>query len=171
MKHVAVKQLTAIFVIPALLLLSAACKPHDHDHHGHDHDHAHEHAEEGHHHEAPHGGAAVVLGDEAFHLEFVHDPEAGALTAYVLDGHMENFVRVTNTALPLKILLQGKTNSLALQAVANNATGETVGDTSQFSANADWLKGATNFDAHIPTLEIRQQVFTNVSFNYPKGNE
>ncbi len=33
----------------------------------------HEHAGHKHEHHAPHGGTAVVLGDEQYHLEFVRD--------------------------------------------------------------------------------------------------
>lgn len=164
------KHLIAAVLLPGLLALSA-CKPHDHDHDHHGHDHGHDHGDHGHHHEPPHGGAPVVLGDEAFHLEFVSDAETGTLTAYVMDGHMENFIRVPNKAITIDVKQGDKTESLSLQPVANNATGETVGDTSQFAASADWLKTATNFDAVIPSIEIREQVYTNVSFNYPKGNE
>jgi len=93
------------------------------------------------------------------------------LTAYVMDGHLENFIRVPNTNI--EVVVEGLTRggTLSLQPIPNNATGETVGDTSQFSASAEWLKTATNFNAAIPSIEIRGQIFTNVIFNFPKGNE
>lgn len=153
-------------LMPAAALLFSGCGPHEHDHH---HDHAgHDHAAHEHHHEAPHGGTAVVLGDEAFHLEFVRDGEAGSLSAYVLDGHMENFVRVTNEVIALQARDHGE---LKLMAAANTATGETVGDTSHFSATAGWLKTTTNFAAAITSVTIRGTVFTNVTFAFPEGNE
>ena len=162
-----------VSLLPVVALILSGCGPgdhdHDRDHAGHDHGPAHEHKHEHEHeHEAPHGGAAVVLGDEAFHIEIVRDGEAGTLSAYVLDGHMENFVRVTNASLAITI--DGR-EALQLGAVANAATGETVGDTSQFAAGAEWLKTTTNFSAVIPMIEIRGQSFTNVAFKFPEGNE
>jgi hypothetical protein len=46
-----------------------------------------------------------------------------------------------------------------------------VGDTSQFTATAEWLKTATNFDAVISLLDVNGTSFTNVNFNFPDGNE
>ena len=54
--------------------------------------------EGGHEHVAPHGGALVELGEELAHLELVHDPTTGTLTAYVLDGEAEQAVRVSASA-------------------------------------------------------------------------
>ena len=42
----------------------------------------------------PHGGTPVVLGHEDFCLELVLDKPAGIMNAYLLDGEMENFVRI-----------------------------------------------------------------------------
>ena len=56
---------------------------------GHDHGGGHKHE-----HRAPHGGTAIVLGKEAFHLELVRTAEAGRLTCYGLDGHMESFIGI-----------------------------------------------------------------------------
>jgi hypothetical protein len=58
--------------------------------------HAHDHSAHQHEHKAPHGGTPVVLGNEAYHLEFVLDPATGKLSAYVLDGEMEKFVRTAS---------------------------------------------------------------------------
>lgn len=112
-----------------------------------------------------------MLGDEAYHLEFVNDPETGTLNAYIIDGHMETFIRLTNTSLTLSVARGGTNETMELKALANNATGEKVGDSSHFAASAGWLKTATNFDATIPSIDIRGTVYTNVAFNYPKGNE
>lgn len=158
-----------LVLIPALAVFTGCKDDHGH-HHGHD-DHGHSHSDHGHHHDPPHGGAPVVLGDEAFHLEFVNDPETGTLNAYVLDGHMENFVRLTNAALSVSVARGDTNETLELKALANNATGEKVGDTSHFAATAEWLKTATTFDAVIPSIEVRGTTYTNIAFNYPKGNE
>ena len=166
------KLLLTTCLISTLALLSG-CDRHDHGHdHAHgEHGHDHEHGDHGHHHEPPHGGAPVVLGDEAFHLEFVRDEEAGTLSAYVMDGHMENFVRLTNETIAIEVKLGEKSEALVMAAIENTATGETVGDTAHFRARAEWLLTTANFDAVIPAVEIRSQTFTNVAFSFPQGNE
>jgi hypothetical protein len=55
--------------------------------------------------------------------------------------------------------------------VPNNATGEKIGDTSMFEAQADWLKAVKAFDAVLPQIEVRGTTYTNVEFNFPKGND
>lgn len=125
----------------------------------------------GHHHEPPHGGAPVVLGDEAFHLEFVFNSSDGLLRAYVLDGHMESFIRIEQPELELAIDLDGHEESVFLAAVANPDTGETVGDTAQFEATIDELVGVERFDCRVLNIEIGGATFSDVSFTYPEGNE
>jgi len=124
-----------------------------------------------HEHHPPHGGTAVVLGREAYHLELVRDAAAGKLTAYVLDGEMENFIRVKMVSFDVVASGGAEKRALTFRAVANPATGETVGDTSQFEAQADWLKTDATFDASVPSLEIRGTIYTAVGFNFPKGND
>ncbi len=128
---------------------------------GHDHGH--------HHHTAPHGGTLVELGDHQFNLELVRDAAMGTLTVYVLDGHAENFVRISPPMLPITATVGGMPQPLALMATANAATGETIGATSQFVAQADWLKTTEKFDGVIPAIEIRGAKFADVKFNFPKG--
>lgn len=140
---------------------------HDHDHAGPDHGDEETHSH-GHEHVAPHGGAAVVLGEELYHLEFVLSPESGLLSCYVLDGHMENFVRIA--AEEISVTIDGETE-VRLAAVANRATGEAVGSTSQFQASVDWANEKQQFGATIPKIEVKGTVFDNVTFRYPEGNE
>ena len=127
-------------------------------------DHAH------HHHAAPHGGTAVDLGDEVYQLEFVLDAATGTITAYVLDGHMEKFIRIDVPSFEVIAIVDAERRPLIFQASANSATGETVGDTSEFAAQADWLKTSTVFDAELTQLTIRGRTFSNVAFNFPAGN-
>ena len=124
-----------------------------------------------HQHVAPHGGTAVELGREEFHLELVLDPPAGRLTGYVLDGELEKFVRIAAPSLRLVARVKDTDQPLEMHAIASAATGETVGDTSQFEATADWLKTTTRFDARLPEIIIRGKTYRDVSFNFPKGNE
>ena len=74
-------------VLASYLILAACGDEHHHDHEGHDHG--------GHAHEAPHGGALVLLGEHGtgFHLEIILSKE-GMLDLYVLDGEVEHFVRI-----------------------------------------------------------------------------
>lgn len=131
---------------------------------GHQHAHSHEH-------HAPHGGTPVVLGDEAFHLEFVRDGTAGKMAAYVLDGELENFVRIPARDFAVVATISGAPQTLTFRAVPNPATGETVGDTSLFETHADWLKTTPEFDAVISSITVRGSTFRDVKFNFPKGNE
>lgn len=124
-----------------------------------------------HEHSAPHAGTAVVLGAELYHLELVRDVSTGRLTAYILDGEMENFVRLNVPAFEVIATVNGRPKPLRFMPVANSATGETVTDTSQFEAQADWLKTTATFDATLTALTVRGTVFTAVPFNFPRGND
>ncbi len=145
----------------ALLIGLTACGQKDPDH---DPDHA---APGGHGHTAPHGGVLVELGEHAYNLEFLRDASAGRLTVWVLDTHAENFVRIKAPALELLVTVGTEKRPLFLPAVANRATGETVGDTSQFEAQADWLKSTAGIQGIIPLLEFRGVKFPGVAFALP----
>lgn len=120
-----------------------------------------------HHHDPPHGGTAITLGDEDFHVEFVLDADAGKMTAYILAAHMSGFVRVPQTSFEVTARLSGLEETLVFQAVATPATGETVGDTSQFEARADWLKGRPVFDAVLKEITLKGSKYSNVAFKFP----
>ncbi len=124
-----------------------------------------------HHHHPPHGGTPIELGEEEYHVELVIDPASGRLQAYVLDGEMENFVRSSLPRLEISATVAGKPVDLVLAAVPNPETGETVGDTSLFECQADWLKTAPEFDAVLREVTVRGTTYSNVRFSYPKGND
>lgn len=117
----------------------------------------------GHVHTAPHGGILIELGDHAYNLELVRDAAAGKLTAYILDGHAENFIRIAAAGFEMVAITGGERRPLSLKAVANSATGETVGNTSQFEVQADWLKSAGDFPGTIESIEIRGTKFNGVA--------
>lgn len=117
----------------------------------------------GHVHTAPHGGVLIELGDHAYNLELVRDAAAGKLTAYILDGHAENFIRIAMPAIEMVAITGGERRPLSLKAVANPATGETLGNTSQFEAQADWLKTVGDFPGTIESIEIRGTKFNSVA--------
>ena len=132
------------------------------------------HESDAHHeHTAPHGGTLVVLGEEFAHVEFVLEKATGKLTGYVLDGEAEKPVRLSQNAIELKInrLGSGQTIALQLIAVANVLTGETEGDTSHFAGQSDELIGATEFHAEIVAIAVKGQIFVDVDFEFPDGNE
>jgi hypothetical protein len=141
----------------AALALVAGCRESQHSGHGHQHT-------------PPHGGAPVILGKEDYHLEFVLDSTNGTVRAYILDSHMDKFIRVTNESFTVTAKLVGKPETLVFRAVANNATGEKVGDTALFEAQAGWLRGATAFAAEVDELTVRGKKYTKIPFSFPKGN-
>jgi hypothetical protein len=124
-----------------------------------------------HHHHPPHGGTPVVLGDEDYHIELVLDESWGVLQAFVLDSEMENFVRSSAPRIEVTATFAGSAHTLVFQPVPNPETGETVGDTALFEARADWLKTTKQFDGVLRSVEIRGTTFTDVRFNFPKGND
>lgn len=126
------------------------------------------HAASHHAHTAPHGGLLVEIGEHVYNLELVRDAATGKLTLFILDGHAENFIRSEAPSLAVLFTIGGETRGLLLRAVADQATGETVGNTSEFESEAtDWLKGPGPFKGTIKTLSIRGSVFSDVSFNLP----
>ena len=140
----------------------------------HRREHEETHENEAHHeHIAPHGGTLVVLGDEFAHIEFVLDQTTGKLTGYLLDGEAEKSVRLSQKTIELKVHREdsGAEFTLQLSAMANVLTGETEGDTSQFEAQSDALKGASEFHAEIVSIEVMGQAFTHIDFEFPEGNE
>ena len=165
----------------ALVALGMGCggsHDHDHDHaHGHDHDHDHDHDhshgdhDHGHAHQPKYGGTPVELGEHQYHVEVLRDAEHGKLKVWVLDGHLENFIRLKIDSFDIKATFGESSETLTCLATPNSATGETVGDTSYFEAQADWLKETGEFAAEIVSLEIRGSTFEGVKFDYPKGNE
>ncbi|MEY4939816.1 MAG: hypothetical protein RIQ93_1551 [Verrucomicrobiota bacterium] len=120
----------------------------------------------GHQHAAPHGGTLVEVGEHAYNIELVREAATGKMSAYVLDGHAENFVRITAPTLEVIAFTGGQRRSIVLRAVPNSGTGETVGDTSQFEGQADWLKQTDKFPGAIPLVEIRGSKFANVSLYF-----
>jgi hypothetical protein len=145
-----------LLVLAAAAFLATACSKST--------DHEKKSSGRAHVHTAPHGGTLVEIGEHAYNLELLRDPATGKLTAWVLDGHAENFVRIAAPSIALIAMPGGQYTPLTLKAVANPSTGETVGDTSQFEIQADWLKTAGAFSG-IFTVEIKGTVFKEVAFS------
>jgi len=120
----------------------------------------------GHAHHAPHGGMLIELGEHRFNLELKFDELRGVLQAWVLDGHAENFVRTDLAGLVVEARIGETAQTLQLAAVGNSMSGETVGDTSQFEAPAEWFRSAKAFDGRIIEITIRGVRFTNITFSF-----
>ncbi|HJN89733.1 MAG TPA: hypothetical protein QGG93_05315 [Verrucomicrobiota bacterium] len=136
---------------------------------GGSHNDGHTHAAP-HHHDPPHGGTGVTLGDEEAHIEFLADAAVGTVTAWFFSPHMERYLRIKAESFEVLAKLPGGDARLTFLAVANAGTGETVGNTSQFVAGADWLSNVESFDAVLPEVTVGGRIYRNVAFNYPKGN-
>jgi hypothetical protein len=126
------------------------------DDHGHDHPSG-----------PPHGGTPVKVGEHDFHLELVNDPQAGKMLAFVMDDHMEHAESVPPTTFDLVAKMGGQEHRATFKA-GEESTPPTT-NISVFSASADWFKTATNFDGVIPTITLKGETFTNVTFTFPKG--
>ncbi len=141
--------------------------------HDHDHDHGEHDDEHGEHvHTAPHGGTLVELGEHGsgHNLEVLLDAN-GTIEIYVLDGHAADFVRVKQEEIELQVTAEGnETMRIALKAVEDPRTEETVGDTSLFRAKTE-LAGLKSFEGVLQTLNVKGAKYENVPFRYPKGNE
>jgi hypothetical protein len=115
----------------------------------------------------PHGGLAVPFGDGDYNLELVLDRDAGTLSAYVLDDDLEQFIRCGDHALKARLGAGGREFVLELGAVANPATGETVGDTACFRGASDALKGTGEVSGTIEAISVRGSDFSGLKFTIP----
>jgi len=132
---------------------------------GHDHDHPHD---EDHHHDPVHeGGALAELGDHVGQLEAAIDPEAGTLSFWVWDGHVENAVRLPDESLSAEVTIGDETFTLACAAQESALTGETVGDSSEFQGQDDRLKGAEHIDVHVARITVKGVTHEDLAFHLP----
>ena len=74
----------------------------------------------------------IQLGNEQYHLELVLDQDLTLMRCYVLDGHVEHFIRLAQEIHCETTLSSGLKTNLVFQAIASRSTGETVGDTAEF---------------------------------------
>ncbi len=100
-----------------------------------EHDHDHEHA----HGDPPHGGTLIELGEEEYHGELVHDQEAGTVTVYILDGHVENAVPIA--AEEITISAQSQSYTLKAQPQEGEAQGQSSRFVSSDKELSDFMAG------------------------------
>jgi hypothetical protein len=122
-----------------------------------------------HEHKAPHGGALAELGEEYAHLEFVLDPSDGTITCYVLDGELENLIRIAQPRIDVTLTFgpagHERTLPLTLTAMTSDLTQEKPGDCSTFAAPPqEALKGVETYRGKLARVEVKGQRFENVDF-------
>ena len=118
-------------------------------------------------HHSIHGGQLVELGKHGsgFNLELVLH-EQGFLQIYVLDAHVENFVRISANSIDIEITDQnGSTRNIICEPIEDPITGETVGNTSLFTSTERInkllpLKGVIN------KIDIMEFPYENVEINF-----
>lgn len=123
---------------------------------------------------APHGGLLVGLGgdDPDAYLELLVDTTAGTLTAYVLNGEAEEFIRLKHTSLNVDLTIPDGAKpptkvALHLAGVANALTGETEEETSEYRGQSDALRGAAKLAGAFHQLTLLGNVYDSVAFAFP----
>lgn len=130
----------------------------------------HEETHSVHNHPAPHGGQLVELGEHGsgFNLELVLH-EQGFLQVYVLDAHVQNFVRISANSIDIEITDQnGNTKNITCEPVADPITGESIGNTSLFTS-AERINEILPLKGVINQIDIMEASYENVEVNF-SGN-
>ena len=118
-------------------------------------------------HVAPHGGQLVELGEHGsgFNLELVLH-EDGFLQIYVLDAHVDNFVRISAGSIDIKITdSNGTEKTISCEPVADPITGETIGSTSLFTSK-ERIRDLIPFKGIIQNIEVMEFSYENIEVNF-----
>ena len=127
----------------------------------------HEGSHAAHAHVAPHGGQLVELGEHGsgFNLELVLH-EDGFLQIYVLDAHVDNFVRISAGSIDIKITdSNGTEKTISCEPVADPITGETIGSTSLFTSK-ERIRDLIPFKGIIQNIEVMEFSYENIEVNF-----
>ena len=113
------------------------------------------------------GGQLMALGEHgsAYNLELLID-ENNRFSVYILDAHAENFVRIDQESLQVNLSDENK-SSITLHAVADSATGETVGNTSHFQSKGK-VEKFLPLNGIIEIIEIGSKQYSEIEFAFPK---
>jgi hypothetical protein len=87
------------------------------------HTDAHDHSQCAHNHEelGPNGGHVLMLGEEQYHAEWVHDDEAGKVTVILLDAEAKEEVNTTAEAVTIDVkVLDAEPRQYSLAATNRN---------------------------------------------------
>jgi hypothetical protein len=124
-----------------------------------------------HNHPAPHGGQLVELGEHGsgFNLELVLH-EQGFLQIYVLDAHVQNFIRISANSIDIEITDQnGTARIITCEPIEDPITGETVGNTSLFTST-ERINEILPLQGVINKIDIMEFPYENVEINF-SGNQ
>jgi hypothetical protein len=112
------------------------------------------------------GGQLMALGEHGsgYNLELLID-ENNHFSVYILDAHAENFVRIEQESLQMN-LSDENTTSLILHAVADSATGETVGNTSHFQYK-ETVEKFLPIEGVIQMIKIGSKQYSEIEFFFP----
>ena len=113
------------------------------------------------------GGQLMALGEHGsgYNLELLID-ENNRFSVYILDAHAENFVRIDQESMQVNLSDENKT-SITLDAVADSATGETVGNTSHFQSKGT-VEKFLPLNGIIEMIEIGSKQYSEIEFAFPK---
>jgi len=95
--------------------------------------------------EGPHHGGLVELGNEEYHIEIVHDDDAGTVTAYVLDSSAKVAVPINASEIMVNLSHDGQAEQFAL--AASPQSGDPPGKSSKFVSNDTELAEDLDNDA------------------------
>ena len=140
-------------------LFVGGCAEHQHDESCRSHGGLHVH-------EALLGGQLMALGEHGsgYNLELLIDKK-NRLSVYILDAHAENFIRIEQGSLQVD-LSDGNKTSVILDAVADSATGETVGNTSHFQTKGT-VENFLPLKGVIQMIEIGSKQYSEIEFFFP----
>ena len=146
-----------------IALFVVGCTEHQHDESCESHGGLHVH-------EPLLGGQLMALGEHGsgYNLELLID-EKNHFSVYILDAHAENFVRIEQESLQMN-LSDENTTSLILHAVADSATGETVGNTSHFKTKGT-VEKFLPLNGIIEMIEIGSKQYSEIEFLFPDDPE
>lgn len=118
---------------------------------------------------APHGGLLVDVGDDFAHVELVFDTAQGTLSAYILDGEAEEVVPLKQPTILVRLSRPART--LKLKAVVSPLNGEKPGATSSYALTDLSLKGLSQIQGTLVSVNFNGQIFKNLAFQLPPKKE
>jgi hypothetical protein len=144
-------------LLSTALLLFCGCSS---DQHSSDHGGLHIH-------QPLRGGVLMELGKHGsgYNLEILQNPE-DQLEIFILDAHAENYVRIAQPSIELT--LRDSKQTISLGAVADPATGETVGDSALFRAESN-VSSKLPLRGTLHILKIGSKTYTDQPFEF-SGN-
>jgi hypothetical protein len=95
--------------------------------------------------EGPHHGGLIELGNEEYHIEIVHDDDAGTVTAYILDSSAKLSVPISATQINVNLSHDGQAEQFAL--AVNPQSSDPPGKSSRFASSEGELVEDLDNDA------------------------